>query len=306
MKLKTIVSALLLLIVMGFFFMGQFYTTLGDTMGSLILTFILTVLLGALMAIATLCRERQGSFSKVLHITGFVIVVVYIIVGTFYVVPRASHFFYVNSSKQDIQAQADTVITRTDQMFAEYKKQAGSRALKLAQDLKNSQLTQQGRTEFQSAYGGLTWNDSLPTAQQNAFRNTLMVEYNRFWDKWNGSGNLRKQFKEMLANDWSAFYSPSNASNLAARVSEYSEKLAENFTKQSPFERLRNEKKTFDTSVNADYIVEKFTGNDTSTAWNIVLFILILFSASAAIFVQSTHVKTQTKKDPIFDTGYEL
>ena len=124
MKLKTLVSILLLIVIMAFFFMGQYYQTLGDTIGAITMTLILFALMGALAWGATTARQREGSFSTVLHVVGFVIGVVYLVVGGLFVVPTGSHFFYVNSEKQDIQEQADTVIARTNEMLVFYKKMA--------------------------------------------------------------------------------------------------------------------------------------------------------------------------------------
>ena len=305
MKLKTLVSILLLIVIMAFFFMGQYYQTLGDTIGAITMTLILFALMGALAWGATTARQREGSFSTVLHVVGFVIGVVYLVVGGLFVVPVGSHFFYVNSEKQNIQEQADTVISKTNEMLSLYKKMADNRAQRLEQDLINSQYTPTGRADFAQAYPNKVYDSKMPSAERIAFGNRLLSTFNNIKDEW--ENQFEPEFSSKLAHDWSAFYSPENSQLLANKVSEYSSQLQDAYKKTtSPFERLRGEKPEFEKNVSANYIVQKFQNSDTSVAWNIILMILLIISASSFIFVQSTHVKTQKKKDPIFDLGHNI
>lgn len=305
MKLKTLVSIVLLIILMVFFFMGQYYQSLGDTVSASTMTLIVFVLMGALALGATASRQREGSFSNILHIIGIIIGIIYLAVGGLFVVPMSSHFFYVNGEKQNIQVQADTVISRTNEMLAVYKKMADNRAQRLEQDLINSQYTPAGLAEFEKAYPQKQYNSKMPSTERIAFGNRLLTDFNNIKNEWETTYSI--EFTSKLAQDWSALYAPENSQLLAKTVKEYSKKLQDAFQNSTtPFERLRGEHPVFDKGVTADYIVNEFACDKTSSVWNVVLFILLILSAASFFFVQSTHVKTQTKKDPIFDLGHDI
>lgn len=305
MKLKTLVTIVLLIILMVFFYMGQYYKTLGDSVSAGTMTLIVFALMGGMACGATAARQREGSFSSILHIVGIVIGVIYIIIGGFAIVPTSSHFFYVNGEKQNIQAQADTVISRTNEMLAVYKKMADNRAQRLEQDLINSQYTPSGQADFAKAYPNKKYDSRMPSTERIAFGSRLMSDFNNIKSEWETT--YETEFRSKLAQDWSALYAPENSRLLAKTVKEYSVKLHDAFkSSTTPFERIRGEQPEFDKSVTADYIVNEFIGDKTNSAWNIVLWILVILSAASFIFVQSTHVKPQNKKDPIFDRGYDI
>lgn len=305
MKLKTLVSILLLIVIMTFFYMGHYYQTLGDQVGSITMTLIIFVLMGLLLWGATAARQREGSFSTVLHIVGIVLGILYFIVGALFVVPKSSHFFYVNGEKQNIQAQADTVIERTNEMLAVYKKMVDNRSLRLKRDIINSQKTPAGKAEFAKAYPNKAYNIGMDSIEKKNFGESLLRAYHEIKVEW--ENQFRPEFSSKLAHDWSAFDSPGNSLLLANKVSEYSYNLQDAYQKyHSPFEKLRGEQPVFEKEVTAGYIVDEFESNETSVVWNIVLLILVILSASSFIFVQGTHVKTQKKKDPILETGQNL
>lgn len=304
MKLKTLISVVLLIILMVFFFMGQYYQSLGDAVTAITMTLIVFVLMGGLAWGATVARQREGSFSAILHIGGIVIGFIYLVIGGLFVVPVSSHFFYVNSEKQNIQVQADSVISRTNEMLAVYKKKANNRAQRLEQDLKNSRYTQAGREEFEQAYPNKQYDSKMPSTERMVFSNRLLSVFNNIENEWETT--YEPEFTSKLAQNWSTLYAPENSRLLSKTVKDYSEKLRDAFTSTTPFEHLRGEQPTFDSIVTADYIVNEFRSSKTDLVWNIVLLILLLFSAASFIFVQSTHVKTQTKKDQISGLGYDI
>lgn len=305
MKLKTLVSIVLLIVIMVFFFCGRYYQKLGNTVEAVIMTLIFLILMGGLLWGATAARQREGAFSSALKIIGVILGIVYIIVGMLYIIPVSSHFFYVNNEKHIIQTQADTIIARTNDMLSTYKKMANNRALRLEQDIIKSQYTNSGISEFREAYPNKAYNSKLPSNERIAFGDRLLSTFNNVKKEW--ETYYEPAFSDKLAHNWSVFYSVENARLLKNIVKDYSSKLQETYQKStSPFERLRGEQPTFENQVSADYIVEKFENSETSGVWNIVLVILLFLSAASFVFVQNTHVKKQRKNDKILDLGYDL
>lgn len=305
MKIKTFISLFLLLLgIMPFFLMGSYYQSLGDFGGSLVLTLVAIGVMLLLLWGATAARAHVGRFSKIIHISGWVLGVIYFLIGIVFVIPRASHFFYVNNEQINIQAEADTVIAHTNEMFARYKKKVDDRSARLEQEIKNTQTTPNGMNEFNQAYPNKNYNPQLPATERVAFYQVLMSDYNSIFDTW--SNELEPAFTEKLVQNFGLFSAPANVYLLVTTVEQYSQQLKDSFTKTSPMERLHNEKPEFDYYVYAQNLTNRFTNDETSSVWNILLGLLILLSGAAFLLVKLDHVDPQRGKDPIYDQGIPL
>ena len=158
--------------------MGYYYQSMGDIGGSLLLTIFFIGIMLLLMWLATLCRAHEGRYSKIIHLLGWLMGVGYLLVGIIMIIPTASHFFYVNSEKKSIQAEADSIIKRTDNMFVLYKKQVNNRAARLEQEILNTRTTPNGLTRFSNAYPQKNYSPQLPSSERTTFYNVLMSNYN--------------------------------------------------------------------------------------------------------------------------------
>lgn len=304
MRVKTIISVSLLLILAFFTFMGRLYSTLGDAVGAIIWAILCVIIMGLMLFGAAYARKHQGSFSKALHCVGYGLGLVYFVLGLLFMVPSASHFFYVNSEKHNIQVQADTVIARTNEMFKAYKKQTENRALRLETEIKNTQYTSAGWELFSKAFPGKKYSASLPGTERSTFLDVLLLPYNQNFPEWDQA--LESEFVDKLVNGWSLFYSPSNCNLLANKVKSYSKELREGFTKLSPMERVQGESPEFNISVNADLMANKFKNNESSPVWSAILIIVLLLSCAEFVFIQLPHVRKRKKKDPIYEQGFTL
>lgn len=302
MKIKTLISFLLLLVaIMPFFLMGIYYQSLGDLGGSVVLTLVVIGVMLLLLWGATVARAHVGRFSKIIHISGWVLGVIYFLIGFVYVVPKASHFFYVNNEQINIQAEADTVIAHTNDMFALYKKKADNRSARLEQEIKNTQTTPNGMNVFNQAYPNKNYSPQLPATERVAFYQVLMSDYNSIFDTW--SNELEPAFREKLVQNFGLFSAPANVYLLVTTVDQYSQQLKNGFTRTSPMERLHNEMPEFKCSVNAENLTNRFTNDETSSVWNILIALLILLSGASFLLVKLDHVDSQRGKDPIYDQG---
>lgn len=304
MKLKTLVSLLSLMGIMFVFYMGHYYKMLGDVAGSLFLTLVVFALMAGILWIATAARQRQGSFSEILHIVGIAVGVVYIAVGALYIVPEGSHFFYVMGETNNMQIEVDTVISQTDKMFAEYESRAEDRALHLKQKIDNSRYSLTGKEDFEKAYPKKNWSYSFATTEEEIFLGQLYRNLKPEKVEWKG---IKEECQLYIVDNWELFMSPVNVKILDEKVKEYGRVLKKDYEGiKSPYERLYGENPTFNQQVSAQAIVDKIQGSDTDGVWNIILFLILIVSASAFIFVQSSHIKKQKKDDPIYEQGYDL
>ncbi len=304
MKIKTFISLIILIVVMPFFSMGTYYKTLGDLSSSLILTVIVIGVMLLLLWGATAARAHVGRFSKLIHISGWVIGAIYLLIGFAFVIPPASHFFYVNNEQINIQAEADSVIIQTNSMLALYKKKVNDRAARLEEDIKKSQLTPNGRYLFSQAYPNKSYTSQLPSTERIAFYQVLMTAYDPIYDEW--SNRLEPEFMSKLVQEFGLFSAPANVYLLANTVEQYSKQLHDGFQTTSRWERLNKETPNFDNSVYAQNLTNRFTNDETSVVWNILLALLIVISGASFLLVKLEHVDPQRRKDPIYNQGIPL
>lgn len=144
-------------------FLSTNFLTLGNTKQSIVLSVIITLLLGGLAYVAKLLKRTSGNF-KTCFVLEIIILVLFTALTAYFTYSPFSHYFSVSAQKEKIQSKLTANITQAENMFAAYENYAEHRENLYRSNLERAVATKGVGPSVFKAFGFV--KNSIPDSKQ--------------------------------------------------------------------------------------------------------------------------------------------
>jgi hypothetical protein len=284
--LLTLLAAL----IFGFVcFLGANFFTLGDTVGSFILSAIIAVLLGGLAFGAKLLKRTNRNFKSCL-IWEMVLLTLFVVLAFFFATNSPfPHYFAVSGKKADIQKKLSASITQAENMFVEYERYAENR-----EEIYNSKLRSVAASVATNPALYAKYEFVYNVAVQTQIKNKMFtVHADLFPSNYTGSAGIKAVAQKWLAqaknttNGWK----PIGIVTIVNEVEQNSLEWLNTLTELSKVREKGEQAKDFACPLSFDDAKTAFKTQGKPTLRTIVLALLLYVLMLLSWFVTKRHTR---------------